>query len=210
VFGTELNYRLNWLYKISGTAAVIAGALLLIAALNLIVVGFHPGTINGRPLPFQDNWLVVIFKLLAGFTEVRMSLLHVLNFLDIAILALAGLTVLGLYIALRSTSKIWAMIALAQPFLGILLFIATQNAGRSSVMGAVLVISFILLRNKFFNRSTAYLGILASVLLLAGDFTAGLIPPTYLMAALFGLGYVLLILWFFLIGRNLFQLGKAA
>jgi len=41
------------------------------------------------------------------------------------------------------------------------------------VMGAVLVISAVMLRSDIFSRSTAYMGILAAVLLLVGDLSAG-------------------------------------
>ena len=208
--GNVINSRLKWLYKIGGAAALIAGVLFLIAVIDLIVTFLQPGTTSSWLLSFQNNWLVVIFKLHAGITGIQVGLLNILNFLDLAILAFVGMTVLGLYAALRDTSKIWSMIALAQPFLGILLFIATHNAGRSSVMGAVLVISAVMLRNGYFNKSLSYLGMLASLLLFAGDLSAGVLPPTILMAAIFGIGYILLISWFFLIAQKLFELGRAS
>lgn len=199
--------RWSWLYKISGAASLIAGILLLIAMLSLITAVLRPGTINGWLSPFQNNWLIVIFKLHAGFSGVQIDLLHVLNPLDIAILALVGTMYLGLYAALRRTRQILSIIALAQPFLGILIFIATKTAGRSTLMGAGLVISVVMLRSNIFKKVTAYMGILASVLLLVGDFSAG-IPHLNIIATLFGIGYVLLMTWFFLIARRLFQLGS--
>jgi hypothetical protein len=194
------NSRWSWLYKISGVAALIAGALLLIAMASLIVEALQPDWIS----PFQ-NWLIVIFKLHAGFSAVEINLLHVLNFLDIAILALVGTMYLGLYAALMRTSRIWSIIALVQPFLGIVIFIATANAGRSTVMGAGLVISAVMLRSNIFKRVTAYVGILANVILLIGDFSAGIIPSSITVATLFGIGYVLLTTWFFLIAQGLFS-----
>src|SRR5574341_1959533 len=110
--------RWKWLYKISGAAALIAGVLLLMAMISLIIAGFQPGAINGWLALFQSNWLVLIFKLHAGFGGVQVGLLHVLNLLDIAILALVGTMCLGLYAALRSSSKTWSLVALALPFLG--------------------------------------------------------------------------------------------
>jgi hypothetical protein len=200
--------RWNWLYKISGAAALIAGGLFLIAVIDLAVKVLRPGIIIDWLSPFQNNWLIVIFKLHAGFSGVQLDLLHVLNYLDIAILAFVGMTILGLYTILKSSSRVWSFIALIQPFLGILLFIATKNAGRSSVMGAVLVISIVMLRTDISHRALAYMGILAGVLLLVGDFSAGTIPPSFIIAALFGFGYVLLMTWFFLVARRLFQLGR--
>lgn len=199
--------RWSWLYKISGAAALIAGILLLIAMISLIISVLQPGAINGWLSLFQNNWLIVIFKLQAGFSGVQIALMHVLNFLDIAILALVGTMYFGLYAALRRTSKIWSIIALAQPFLGIVIFIATKRTGRSAVMGAGLVISVVMLQSNIFKKVTAYMGILVSVILLVGDFSVG-IPPLNIIATLFGIGYVLLMTWFFLIARRLFQLGR--
>ncbi len=199
--------RWNWLYKLSGAAALIVGVLFLIPVLDLIIPGFQPGTANGWLSLFQDNWLVVIFKLHAGFRGVQSNQLYNLNFLDIAIMALVGVVYLGLYAALRRAGKIWSIIALAQPFLGIALFMATKSAGRSGVMGAGLVISIIMLRGNIFNKVTAYMGLLSSALLLFGDISEG-ITHSYVIAILTGVGYVLLIVWFFLIAKSLFQHGQ--
>ena len=198
------NSRLKWIYRISGAAALIVGILLLIAMMGLTITAFLPQTTNSWLSSLEDNWLVVIFKLHAGFSGVQTDQLQVLNLLDIAILVLVGLVHVGLFVDLRKTSKIWSTIALVQPILGIVIFIVTKTAGRSTVMGAGLVASIVMLRSIHFNKGTAYIGILASLLLLVGDFSAGM-PPNAMIAFLFGIGYMLLILWFFLIARRLFQ-----
>ena len=199
--------RLTWLYRISGSAALLTGIILLISLISLILAVLQPGSLNSWLSLLQNNWLIVILKLLAGFGGAQGDLLHILNYLDIAILALVCMTYLGLYAALRSTAKFWSMIAAIQPFLGVALFIATKTAGRSTVMGAGLVISLVMLRSSLFKKLTAVLGILASVLLLAGDIAVGVASPSTLLAALFGIGYVLMMTWFFLVARSLFQLG---
>lgn len=201
------------LYNVGGAAALIAAALFLIAAIELLFTRLRPGV-----TPLMDNWLVVIFKLHTGFSGVQIDRLNVFNYLDLALLALVGVTVLGLYAALKDVSKIWSVIALIQPFLGMALFIATKNAGRSSVMGAVMVISVVMLqsnmrssmqgnmRHECFHKGLGYMGILAGVLLFIGDLTAGVLHSN-MIAYLFSIGYVLLILWLFLVARRLFQLG---
>lgn len=147
--------RWKSLYKVSGAAALIAGALVLIAGIDLITTGLQPSTINGWLSLFGNNWLVLLFKLHAGVSGVQLDQLYVLNLLDIVIMVLVATMFLGLYAALRRASKIWSIIALVQPFLGIVIFIATKTAGRSAVMGAVLVISFVMLRrNTFSNEMT--------------------------------------------------------
>ena len=166
-----------------------------------------PGTTSSLLTLFQNNWLVVIFKLHAGFNGIESNLLYELKLLDIVIMAFVATTCLGLYVALRRTSKIWSAIAAVQPIVGIVLFIATKTAGRSAVMGAELVISAVMLRTTLFNKLTAFLGMLSSVLLLVGDFSVG-ITHSYVIAILTGIGYVLLMTWFFLIARRLFQLGR--
>jgi len=200
--------RWNWLYQVSGVASLILGVLFLIAMTSLFIAGLQPSTINGWLSPFQNNWLVVLFKLNAGFDGVQFDLLYGLNPLDIAITALVATTYLGLYAALRRTSRIWSIIAAVMPFLGIVVFIATRIAGRSGVMGAGLVISFVMLRSNIFGKVIAFVGILASVLLLAGDFGTTENSASTIVAVLIGIGYVLLMTWFFLIARRLFQLGQ--
>lgn len=201
------DFRRSLLYKVSAAAALMAGGLLLVGTLSLLTSVLLPGRTYGWLTQVQNTWLLEIFKLHAGFSGVQIGLLHSLVFLDIVILALVGTICLGLCAALWRISRVWSIVAAVQPFLGIVLFVATQSAGRSSVMGAALVISLVMLRSTIFNKATGYLGVAASMLLLLGDFSAG-IPPSTLVAALFGIAYLLIIIWFFLIARRLFQLGQ--
>ena len=201
--------RSNWrnLYLVSGAAALSIGIILLDAILDLIRSVIQPGSTNGWLSLFQNNWLIVIFKLQAGFDGIHPDLLFQLNLVDMVLLVLVSISFISLYLTLKSTSRIWSFIALVQPFLAILLFIVTKTAGRCGVMGAVLVISIVMLRNKFFAKPIAFVGILSSVLLLSGDFGVEL-APSNILAILMGIGYVLLTTWFFLIGWKLFQLRK--
>jgi hypothetical protein len=202
--------RWNWIYKASGAAALILGLYFLATMLSLFTTGRRAGTINEGLWRFQDNWLVVLFKLNAGFEGVQFDRLVGLNPLDLTILVLAAMMVLGLYFALKRTSKIGSFVAAVIPFLGIILFIATKLAGRSGVMGAGLVISLVMLRSHIFGKMAAVLGILACALLLAGDFGTTTDAHSNVVASLVGIGYVLLMLWFFLVGRRLFQLGRGS
>jgi hypothetical protein len=201
-----MDVRLKSPYKIYSAAALITGLLFLAGGVELIITALLPGAINNWLSLLQDNWLIVIFKLHAGFSGVQSNLLYRLNILDIIILALLAILYIGLYIALRRTSKVWSVIALAQPFLGMALFIATKTAGRSAVMGAGLVISLVMLRSNTFNRATAFIGILSSLFLLTGDISVAIASSTFI-AILTGVGYLLLIIWFFLVAHRLFQMG---
>jgi hypothetical protein len=180
----------QWIYLIAGTSALAAGSIFL-------------------ALLRSDNWLVTIFKLQAGSNTVQLSQLYQLNGLDPALLVLVATAYAGLYCALHRSHRILALIALMQPPLGLLLFLLTHNAGRSSVMGAGLVISFAILGGGPFGKRLGWIGLLSSALLLAGDLGTDLAPSTALAIAT-GLGYVLLIAWLLAIGRRLLQLARKA
>jgi hypothetical protein len=199
----------NRLYKARGVAALLVGVLFLAGLVDLILTGLGAETAARWLSLAGSNWLVVLFQLNAGFSGVEYGLLYQLNPLDIAILALAGIAFLGLYVALRSTSKIWSLIAVIQPFLGIVLFVATKTAGRSAIMGATLVISLVMLRSHLFSRLIACIGLFASVLLLAGDMGTTPGSQSSILALFIAVGYVLLTTWYFVIGRRLLHLGQA-
>src|SRR5690242_16276747 len=198
----------KWLYRVGGRAALIVGLSFLIAIISLITTGLQPAVKHDWLMWLQNNWLVVLFQFNAGLNGVQFDLLHGPDLLDIGIMALVATMFLSLYVALRRTSKIWSLIALSQPFLGIVLFIATQMAGRSAVMGATLVISLVMLRSRIFGRVVAFVGILASLLLLVGDFGTTADSSSTILATFIGTGYVLLMTWFFLIAQRLFQLAQ--
>jgi hypothetical protein len=201
-------FHSNWLYKVSGVSALIAGGLLVAAAMELILAVVQTGATNDWLLPLQNNWLIVIFKLHADFSNTQFSLLDRLNLLDIVILALIATMLVGLYMALRRTSRLWSLIALAQPIIGMMIFVATKMAGRSSVMGAEVVISMVMLRSNLFTRRTAYIGIVSGLLLLVGDIGVST-APSNVLAIVMGVGYVLLISWLFLVGFKLLRFGQA-
>lgn len=192
------------LYLISGAAALSAGGLLLVAWIAFLLTSLEPITASGWLSSIQNNWLIVIFKLHTGLYEGRADPLFGWNFPDFAILALEGITFIGLYAALRGTSNLWSIVAVAQPFLGMVLFLATKTVGRSGVMGAVIVISLVMLRSVLFSKRHASIGTLAGILLLAGDIGVGM-APSNILAVLTGIGYMLLMTWFFLVARRLFQ-----
>jgi hypothetical protein len=89
--------------------------------------------------------------------------------------------------------------------MGLILFIATKTAGRSSVMLAVLIISLVMLGNELFSKVMVYAGILASIFLLAGDFSVGV--QSDMITILFGIGYVHDVVF---CPQVLFRLGSGA
>ena len=194
------------LQRSAGVAALLVGVLLLIAAIDLARNALQPGIATTWFSQLQNNWLIVIIKLHAGFQGVQPDDMARLNFPDLAILFFTGITYLGLFVTLRKTSKILSILALVQPFLGIVIFIVTQSAGRSAVMGAGLVVSLAMLRGRrSFGFVTAMLGTFASAFLLIGDLTVSSMPSV-MIAGLTAIGYILLTVWFFRIGRRLLLL----
>lgn len=180
--------------------------MFLLAAVSLIFSLLGSGPINKWLASIQNNWLSILFQFNANIASASANLLA-LNLLDSAILILAGLLLLSLYAALRETSRVWAIVAMIQSFLGLVLFLVTKMAGRSAVLGATLVISIVMLGSHRFSKETAFVGILAGGCLLTGDMFTSFEAPSTLLASLLAIGYVLLVSWFFLVGRKLFQLA---
>jgi hypothetical protein len=131
-------------------------------------------------------------------------MLHGIWLTDMVILALTAIMGVGLWFILKSTSMAWSIVGMALPILGIIIYIITQLAGRSSVMGAVLAFSLIALWSSGLGRLAPYIGILAAALLLLGDFTEPL--HSKLIAVLIATGFVLFTVWFVLVGIRMLRI----
>ena len=193
----------NWigLYKIGGTAALILTILLLIP-IFFIIAGSQTGIV------LQNNFLVLIFKLHAGFSGIEEGALGGLNFPDITIIVLVGVMTLALYPALKQVNMAWAIAATSLPFIGLALFLITHEIGRSGILASGLIISLIMLRGNIFGRSTALVGILAHSCFLIADISIAF-GYSITLAAIMGIGYVLFLIWFILIGLGFLKLGKS-
>ncbi len=194
---TEITESIQkYIYGVGGTAALILAVIFFTAIIELMTGSFEL---------FQNNFIIRLIKLHAEFNEGLDESLQVINLLDIIIIALIGTIALTLYPTLRRVNKTLAIITIIQPFLGMMLFIITQQVGRTTVFSTVLTISAIMLWTDIFNKSTAYLGILATVLLLVADISF-LLLYSELMAIIMSIGYLLFIPWCFLISIRLYQL----
>jgi hypothetical protein len=185
------------MYRLGGVSALLLGAALLVSLLSFAI------TLPGLGL---RNWLVVLFELNAGFGGLPADPLRLLNPLDVAILVLAGTTFLGLWPTLGKISRIWTSTAIALPFVGIAVLLVTQLAGRSALMAAGLVIAFLMLKSADFRR-LGYAGLLANALPFVGDLATGT-SRALLVAVPVGVGYILLLAWFLLVGLRLLGLGS--
>jgi|WetSurSiteA1Bulk_404760.scaffolds.fasta_scaffold71456_1 hypothetical protein len=197
----------SWLYAISATSACLIALLLVVGGIGFILPVARLSTISIQVSSLINNWLMVIFKLFIGVDYMTFEHLQQINLLDLSILILTGIAFLGLYFSLRKTSQIWSLVALLLPFLGILLFLITKTAGRSAFMGSILIISLVMLKSRIYAKATSIIGLVASALLFLGDFTLGSINSKVIVA-LFGLGYILAIIWFLLIARCLLIIDR--
>jgi hypothetical protein len=151
---------------------------------------------------FSNIWLIKIFKIQAGII-VHQDSLSGINWFDILILLLFLLLCLSLFEKARYNHKVWFLIACSMLLLGIIVFTITNLAGRSSFMASGLIISSLFFTDHFNKKLIAFTGILANVLLLTGDFTIG--ADIKIFTILFAGGYILLIIWIFLITNTLLK-----
>ena len=199
VVSVDVDSRWEYIQRLGGVAAFILAALLLVAIV-LIAAGIQTGTI------FHENFLVLIFKLHAGFNGVLEDSLDRLSLLDIAIMTLVSVVSLALYPILKRVNKVWSIVMVSLPIIGLLLFILTHGIGRSGIIAAGLIISILMLRSEIFRVRTAYLGILGNIALLVSDVGTAF-TYSVIFAIILGIGYVLSTMWYILVGLRLIKPG---
>src|SRR4030042_3344496 len=218
----------NWksLYKVGGVAAL---AVLLFIPIQMIVFFAWPppSTVLGWFTLFQDNALVGLLDLdlllivdyaLMGLTF--LALWAALRRASQSVMAIALTTELVGVTTYFASTAAFEMLSLSNLYAA-----ATTDADRSIflaagqtmlatwkgtafnvsyILGAIalLVVSLVMLRSHVFNKTTAYVGILASIMMF--------VPPTAgtvgISLSLFSL--IPTIIWLILISRRLFQLGR--
>jgi len=178
------------LKQIGGIAALTAAGVLLAG-----IVGIAAGPSGLRP------WLAVLFGIDAGMGGVSMESLRAILPVDIMLLVLTATTFVGFWPGPGMPRRSWMALAIVLPVAGIAVLAATGLAGRSGLMGGLLVLSCLMLAEAA-SRSLGYVGLAASLLLLIGDFTTTG-PQLWPVAVIVAVGYVLLIAWFLLIGMRL-------
>jgi len=223
------------LYMLGGAAALIAAVLILGEVIGL---AFYPppATVSGWFTLFQSNRIIGLLDFWG--LELPMYAMWILVFpaLYVALrnankgrMAVAiTLTLLGIGIFL-ATNNPFSMLSLSDQYAT-----ATTQAERSTFLAAGqailantnqravggfnmglflvsvagLIFSSVMLQNKSFSKTTAYFGILANSLSLA-DYLREALTQSEIVALLVILPYSLcLIIWYVLVGRSLFQLGR--
>lgn len=191
----------TWLYKLGGVASLALVVVFLFGASWLV---WRPG---GWLASLQNNWLVILYRINA--TNASGDLLIAQNAIDLIIFFLFAVLFVALGAALWRTNKLWVPVSAVLPFLGFILFLITNQAGRSALLLGSLIIGKIMLRSDSFSKPAGYGGIAGGALLLvAGDFATAMFPPSMFIAASIALGYLLWIAWFLMIGQSLLQSGS--
>jgi len=222
------------LYKIGGAAALFAAVLILG---DVVVLALHPppATIHDWFMLFQSHSIIGLLDLWG--IEVLMYLMFTMMFLatymvlrttnqSLMIIALTfALLGIGVFFA---TNNPFSMLSLSNQYA-----IATTDAERSTFLAAGqallshtnqravggfnmglflvsvagLIISSVMFQSHAFGRSTAFVGMLAHTLSLA-DYLRQALTPSAIVALLVILpNALLLVTWYILVGRRLYQLG---
>jgi len=223
------------LYKIGGAAALIVAVLLPI---EIIVFTAYPlpSTVIGYFTLFQSDRLIGLLDLYlleiaiyALFVPMFLALYAALRRANESYMALATtLAIIGIAVFLATNNPI-SMLSLSDQYAA-----ATTDAQRSQFLAAGqamlanmnqravggfntglflvsvagLIVSSVMFQSKSFSRLTAYVGILAYALSLA-DYLRQALTTSAIVALLVILpNALLLVIWYVLVGRRLYQLGR--
>lgn len=220
------NSNWNWLYKLGGISALII--VILIPIQSFIYISFPPPTtVIGYFTLFQNNWIIGLLDM--DFLYLIDSALLIIVYLALYIalkktnksfmtIALAlGLVGIATFFSSKPSIE---MLSLSTQYAA-----ATTEIQKTILLGAgqallaiysgtafdiyyilnaitLIIISFVMLQSNIFSKLTAYLGLLAGLLML--------IPSTAGMIGII-LSFLSLIPWAvfsLLIARRFFQLGR--
>jgi hypothetical protein len=224
------------LYRVGGAAALV---VVVLTVGEVIGFSFYPqpGTVSDWFELFQSNKIVGLLDfwgleipMYGMFILVFLALYVVLRKTNEGLMAIAlTCSLLGVAIFF-ATNNPFSMLSLSDQYAT-----ATTDAERSAILAAGqavlantnqrtvggfnialflvsvagLVVSSVMLRDDFFSRRTAYVGILAHGLSLA-DYVRQALTSSVVIALLVILpGALCVAIWFTLVGRRLTQLGRS-
>lgn len=168
--------------QLGGFAAAVA-----VVVLPVGVAGLALGVDTLQP------WVAVLFGINARMSGMSMGSLGVVKAIDVAVLALAGIGFAGFWPGPGRPHRVTMALAVLLPVAGIVVLLVSRLAGRSGLMGGALVLSALLIGARWY-RLLGIVGVVANGLLLVGDFgTTG--RASVAMAAVVGVGYLLLVAW---------------
>ena len=224
------------LYKVGGAAALIVAVLLPIEIIVMTAYPL-PSTVIGYFTLFQSNRLIGLIDLYlleipayALFVPMFLALYAALRRANESYMALATtLAIIGIAVFL-ATNNPFSMLSLSDQYASATtdaqrsLFLAAgqamlANTNQRAVEGfnmgfllvsvAGLIVSAVMLRSNIFSKVTAYMGILANAVSLAEYFRLVFVPEAVLLLLFLALAsFLFLLIWYILIARRLFQIGR--
>jgi hypothetical protein len=223
------------LYKLGAVAAFTVVALTLGEVVAHTIYP-QPSTVSGWFALFESNRLVGLLDFWG--LEVPMYVMFAIVFLALyfvlrkgheglmALVLILSLLGVGIFLA---TNNPFSMLSLSNQYAA-----ATTEAQRSTLLAAGqavlaqtnqravsgfnmglflisvagLIVSWAMLRSSLFGRSTAYVGMVAYALALADFLRQALTSSVVITLLMVLLGALLLMIWYVLVGRRLYQLGR--
>ena len=222
------------LYRIGGAGALLALVFYLSQVLILIFGEPYPATTEGWFNLFSHSKLLGLFYLnaldmvsITLFSLMFLALCLALKRGNESAMAIAGLlSFLGAAVFIAARSVTFSMIPLSDQFtaaatdaqraqiltigdaIGVQLQATPRTTGFLLMSVAVLIISLTMLWNQIFNKATAAVGILSSLLVFALHISVILAPT--IADPLMGTGMLLWVIWLVLVGVRLLQLGNVS
>jgi len=222
------------LYRAGGAGALLALVFYLSQVLILIFGEPYPATTEGWFNLFSHSKLLGLFYLnaldmvsITLFSLMFLALCLALKRGNESAMAIAGLlSFLGAAVFIAARSVTFSMIPLSDQFtaaatdaqraqiltigdaIGVQLQATPRTTGFLLMSVAVLIISLTMLWNQIFNKATAAVGILSSLLVFALHISVILAPT--IADPLMGTGMLLWVIWLVLVGVRLLQLGNVS
>jgi hypothetical protein len=223
------------LYRVGGVTALIAAVLLPIEVIVFAVWG-QPSTVVDAFTLFHNNkllgllefdllgiviYIILVPTLLALYVVLRrasasfMAIGTIFFFVGIMVYFASNTSFCMLYLsdqyAAATTDAQRSMFLAAGQAMITIFNVTTFGFSYVIVSVALLIVAAVMLRSTIFSRATAYAGILANALAV-GSIAVGSIQ-LILMPMIGGIlsliSIVFLIIWYALIARRLFQLGRS-
>ena len=223
------------LYKLGGAAALIVVVLTLSEVIGLTFYP-QPTTVSDWFMLFQSNRIIGLLDFWG--LEVPMYVMFAMVFLALFVIlrkASEGRMVVAITLALLgigiflATNNPFSMLSLSDHYAA-----ATTDVQRSTFLAAGqailahtnqrtvggfnlglflvsvagLIASSVMLRSTSFSRLTSYVGILANALSLADYLRQALTPSATIAVLVILPNALLLMIWYALLARRLFQLGR--
>ncbi len=196
-------------YKSVSIVSAIMFVLLFLSIISTLLSILKPNLINNWLTIFDDNWIILFLKL--NFGIVQRDLLSSLHWIDFVIMILFGFISIAFFYNLRNKNlirtifSIWAVIS---PFFGIILLYITHTGGRTGLLTAGLIFSVLMFFSNKSGKLTSIIGFSSFfILLMACDLFSQLFLSN-ITGIFIIIGYILLMIWFFLVSNEYNRLSK--